>query len=128
MVSTKNPGGGKKADSGTLAALAATAELLRALGHTVIERDPKYPAVSIPFMVQVAGGVGDEVARAEHPELLEARTRRIARLTSPRFVWRVGERPPQEVGVVPRLALRRCRPVGHAQHSDGRAAGGPVGR
>ncbi len=83
MVSIKNPGGGKKADSETLAALAATAELLRALGHTVIERDPKYPAVSIPFMVQVAGGVGDEVARAEHPEFLEARTRRIARLTRP---------------------------------------------
>jgi amidase len=83
MVSTKNPGGGKKADSGTLAALAATAELLRALGHTVIERDPKYPAVSIPFMVQVAGGVGDETARAGHPELLEDRTRKLARLTRP---------------------------------------------
>lgn len=83
MVSTANPGGGKKADAVTLAALAATAGRLRDFGHTVIERDPKYPNVSLPFMVQVAGGVGDEVARAEHPELLEARTRRIARLTRP---------------------------------------------
>jgi len=83
MVSTKNPGGGKRADAATLAALAATAELLRGLGHTVIDGDPTYPAVSIPFMVQVAGGVGDETARAEHPALLEARTRKLARLTSP---------------------------------------------
>ncbi len=83
VVSAKNPGGSPKADAPTRAALAATAESLRALGHTVIERDPRYPVVSLPFMVQVAGGVGDEVARAEHPALLEARTRRIAKLTRP---------------------------------------------
>lgn len=83
VVSSKNPGGGKRADAATLAALAATADLLRALGHTVIERDPRYPNVSLPFMVQVAGGVGDEIQRVEHPELLENRTVRIARLTRP---------------------------------------------
>lgn len=83
LVSAKSPGGGKRADAATLAALEATATTLRALGHTVVERDPKYPTVSLPFMVQVAGGVGDEVARAEHPQLLEARTRRIARLIRP---------------------------------------------
>ena len=83
MVSSKNPGGGKKADAATLAALASTAELLRGLGHTVVESDPKYPTVSIPFMVQVAGGVGDEILRVEHPEVLERRTVRIARLTRP---------------------------------------------
>jgi amidase len=83
LVSAKNPGGGPKADAPTAAALAAAAEALRALGHTVIERDPKYPNVSLPFMAQVAGGVADEVVRAEHPELLEARTRRISRLIRP---------------------------------------------
>ena len=83
MVSSKNPGGGKKADAATLAALASTAELLRGLGHTVVENDPRYPTVSIPFMVQVAGGVGDEILRVEHPEFLESRTVRIGRLTRP---------------------------------------------
>ena len=83
LVSAKNPGGGKRADAPTLAALAATATTLKALGHTVVERDPKYPNVSLPFMAQVAGGVADEAARAEHPELLEARTRRIVRLVRP---------------------------------------------
>lgn len=83
MVSTKNPGGGKRADAQTLAALAATAEQLRGLGHTVVEKEPKFPTVSLPFMVQVAGGVGDEVKRVEHPEFLENRTVRIARLTRP---------------------------------------------
>lgn len=83
LVSAKNPGGGPKADAPTAAALATTAAALTELGHIVIERDPRYPNVSLPFMAQVAGGVADEVARAEHPELLEARTRRIARLIRP---------------------------------------------
>lgn len=83
MVSAKNPSGGQKADVYARAALAGTAALLRELGHTVVESDPSYPAVSVPFMVQVAGGAGDESARAEHPELLETRTRKLARLTRP---------------------------------------------
>lgn len=83
MVSHKNPGGGTRADVATRAALALTAELLRDLGHTVLEKDPKYPTVSVPFMVLVAKGVGDEILRIEHPEFLENRTVRVARLTRP---------------------------------------------
>ena len=83
VVSAKNPGGGPRADQETLAALRAVADDLRALGHEVIEKDPRYPRVSLPFMTQVAGGVADEAARVEHPWALEKRTRDLLRVTAP---------------------------------------------
>lgn len=83
VVSAKNPGSGPRADAATRDALMRVAADLRALGHDVIERDPRYPTLTIPFMAQVAGGVRDEAARAEHPWALEANTRTLVRLTRP---------------------------------------------
>ena len=89
-VSTRGPARGLHADAETLAALAATADALRAAGHTVIEVTPRFPSIELAFTVQVAAGVADEASRAEHPELLERRTRGLLRLTRPlrgRVAW-----------------------------------------
>lgn len=61
-------------------AVHATAELLRGLGHEVVERDPEYPASLWPSaFVRVLRGVADDVdASMPHRERLEARTRRVA--------------------------------------------------
>lgn len=82
-VSLRNPAGGPSADASTAAALRRTAEVLRGLGHSVVELEPRYPALTAPFLLQVMGGVGDEAARVEHPELLEARTRALVRVARP---------------------------------------------
>ena len=82
-VSTRNPSHGPRADASTTAAVEATARLLADLGHHVEHVDPDYPEVAVPFFLQVAAGVADEAARAEHPELLERRTRRFLALTGP---------------------------------------------
>jgi amidase len=57
-----------------------TAELLRGLGHDVVERDPDYPGSLWPAgLVRVLRGVADDVAALmPHRERLEARTRRVA--------------------------------------------------
>ncbi|WP_084127212.1 amidase [Demequina sp. NBRC 110054] len=83
VVSTSNPGGGPRPDVETAAALARTAQLLREAGHDVVERDVRYPQVTLPFLVQFFGGVTDEARRAEHPERLESRTRALVRLGAP---------------------------------------------
>ncbi|WCB93255.1 Putative amidase AmiB2 [Baekduia alba] len=61
-------------------AVHATGELLRSLGHEVVERDPDYPKSLYPAgLVRVLRGVGDDVGAAmPHPERLETRTRRVA--------------------------------------------------
>jgi amidase len=82
-VSTRNPSHGPRADAATTAAVEATALLLADLGHHVEHVDPDYPEVSLAFLLQVAGGVADEAARAEHRDLLERRTRRFVALTRP---------------------------------------------
>lgn len=83
MVSAKNPMRGPTADAETLAALASTAEVLRNLGHQVVEADPDYPNLIVAFQSQVAAGVHDEAIQVEHPDLLERRTRTLLRLTAP---------------------------------------------
>lgn len=82
-VSARNPTGGPKADAQTLAALHRTADALGVLGHDVIEADPAYPRLGITFAAQVAAGVTEEAARAERPDLLEARTRGVVSLARP---------------------------------------------
>jgi amidase len=64
------------------AAVRATAELLRQLGHDVVERDPDYPpAIWLTAYTRVLRGISDDVkASMPHPERLERRTRRIAAL------------------------------------------------
>ncbi|NEG79371.1 amidase family protein [Bifidobacterium avesanii] len=82
-VSAKNPTGGPTADRETLDALKATADALAALGHHMEHIDPKYPAITYEFLAQTAAGVAEEAARADQPQLLEARTRRLLALTRP---------------------------------------------
>ncbi|HEY4097060.1 MAG TPA: amidase [Baekduia sp.] len=63
-------------------AVEATAELLRGLGHEVVERDPDYPlSLWAATYARLLRGVADDVRDAmPHPELLERRTRHVAAL------------------------------------------------
>ena len=64
------------------AAVQEAGELLRELGHDVIERDPDYPTSSIvgQALPRYFRGVYDDVQTLPHPERLEARTRQFARI------------------------------------------------
>jgi len=59
-------------------AVEETAELLRSLGHTVVERDPKYGQLLPEIMPRYLAGEADDAARLEHPDRLERRSRRMA--------------------------------------------------
>lgn len=83
MVSTKNPMGGPAPDRETAAAIDRAAALLRELGHHIVDADPDYPRLALPFQVQLAAGISDEAARADHPDLLERRTKAMLRLARP---------------------------------------------
>ena len=63
-------------------AVAATADLLRRLGHQVVDRDPDYPRdIWLTAYTRVLRGIADDVrASMPHAERLERRTRRIAGL------------------------------------------------
>jgi amidase len=62
------------------AAVDGTADLLRALGHEVVEREIDYgPGAGVNVLTRYLRGIRDEVAAVPHPELLEARTRGMAR-------------------------------------------------
>lgn len=67
-------------DADTRAAVLATADLLRSLGHTVIEQDPAYVDLTAAFEPQVLAGVHAEALRADRPERLERRTLAMAGL------------------------------------------------
>lgn len=57
-----------------------TAELLRSLGHQVVERDPVYPVVGIGAVLALfMNGFAHEIDRLPAPELLERRMRAEAR-------------------------------------------------
>jgi amidase len=79
-------------------ALEETAELLRSLGHAVVERDPEYPP---SLWGEVVGrylhGIHTDVRTMEHPERLERRTRSMARLGAAWSPWirRLREREQQ---------------------------------
>jgi amidase len=55
------------------------AEVLRSLGHQVVERDPDYGLVT-GWPMRWLGGIADDAASMPHPERLEPRTRSMARL------------------------------------------------
>jgi amidase len=70
-------------------ALERTAETLRGLGHDVREVDLRYPNLEPAFVPQFYGGVRDEAALVERPDLLERRTKQtlaIARLFPPKAI------------------------------------------
>jgi amidase len=57
-----------------------TAELLRALGHEVVERDPDYGMAASGFIARYLAGIHDDARAMAHPERLERRTRGMARM------------------------------------------------
>jgi amidase len=70
-----------KLDAGAARALADTAELLRSLGHEVVEEDPDYgPDAIQAVIIRYLRGAHDDASSLPHPERLERRTKAIARL------------------------------------------------
>jgi amidase len=69
-----------KLDAEYRAAVENMATVLRSLGHTVVEREPKYPASAFPhFLARYLRGIADDVATMPHQERLEKRTQTMAR-------------------------------------------------
>ncbi|HVL31124.1 MAG TPA: amidase [Solirubrobacteraceae bacterium] len=58
----------------------STAELLRSLGHEVVERDPAIGQAGINTLMRYLAGVHDEVRGVAHPDRLERRTQQLARI------------------------------------------------
>ena len=80
-LSTKVPPGLlAKVDPEVLRATYETAELLRSLGHEVIERDPDFGQVTLGWMARFFRGIHDDAAGMAHPERLEPRTKGMARV------------------------------------------------
>ena len=77
-VSLKGTLPGVKAGPVARRAVQETAELLRSLGHEVAERDPKYGQLLPDAMPRYVAGIADDAAKLDHPERLEARSRRMA--------------------------------------------------
>jgi amidase len=104
-VSASFPGGtlGRLAPD-VARALDGSAELLRSLGHEVVEREVDFGVKDVPVIVgMLFRGIHDLVAEVERPERLERRTRAIARpgaLISDRTIARLRER---EIALAGRL-------------------------
>lgn len=81
-VSTKVPTGLiARAGSEQRRALDETAQVLRSLGHTVVERDPDYPPTFVAHaLARYFRGIADDVSALPHPERLDRRTRTMARI------------------------------------------------
>jgi len=70
-----------KLDAGAARALSDTAELLRSLGHEVVEEDPDYGSDAIlAVIIRYLRGCHDDARALPHPERLERRTKGMARL------------------------------------------------
>lgn len=67
-------------DERVVAAVEATAEVLRSLGHEVVERAPDYGSVGNAIVPRYLGGVAKDFSGVPHPERLEPRTRGFARM------------------------------------------------
>jgi amidase len=61
-------------------ALDRIADVLRRLGHEVVERDPDYGTIVTAFTIRYLRGIREDVLGAPHPERLARRTRGYARL------------------------------------------------
>ena len=81
-VSTKIPTGlVARVDEQWRRAVEETAELLRSLGHDVVERDPDYSfAATNAFLVRYFTGIEEDARGMAHPERLERRTKGMARI------------------------------------------------
>ncbi len=69
-------------DAEQLGGLHGTADLLRSLGHEVVERDYPWGMVFGNFIVRYLRGIADESAKLPHPERFSRRTRGYMRLGS----------------------------------------------
>lgn len=58
----------------------ATVGVLRGLGHEVVDHAPEWGGVVNDFVPRYLRGIAEDVARVEHPERLEPRTRGFGRL------------------------------------------------
>ncbi len=67
-------------DDRVVTAIEATADVLRSLGHEVVERTPAYGSIGNDLVPRYLAGVAQDVAGVPHPERLEPRTRGFARL------------------------------------------------
>ncbi|HEX2084447.1 MAG TPA: amidase [Solirubrobacteraceae bacterium] len=56
------------------------AEVLRSLGHEVVERDPDYGTIGQRWSMRWLAGIADDAASMPHPERLEPRTRSMGQL------------------------------------------------
>ena len=56
------------------------AEVVRSLGHTVVERDPDYGYAGMRWTQRWFAGISDDAAEMPHPSRLEPRTRTMARM------------------------------------------------
>jgi len=75
------PGMGGSLDDDRRQAVQEAADLLRELGHTVLERDPELPrSTSLAIDARYFHGIAEDVECMAHPERLERRTRSVARL------------------------------------------------
>ncbi|HWF71764.1 MAG TPA: amidase [Solirubrobacteraceae bacterium] len=105
-VSTRPSARGVRLAPEQHAALHSTAKALSDLGHDVCEIDLRYPPLEPAFVPQFYGGVRDEAALVERPDLLERRTRQtlaIARAFPPPTVKaavRHGERLAKRINAV----------------------------
>jgi amidase len=81
-VSTKVPPGAvARLGAEQRDAVMRTAELLRALGHDVVERDIDYGLATFTnVLVRYLRGIHDDARAVAHPERLEPRTRAMARM------------------------------------------------
>jgi amidase len=69
-----------KVDPRVRAAVERVADTLRSLGHEVRERDPDYGQLEPLFLPRWVAGLAEDVERIPHPERLERRIRRLARI------------------------------------------------
>lgn len=69
-----------KLDGRIRAVVEETAELLRSLGHEVVERDPDFGNASLNWTARYLRGIHDDAEQMTFPERLEPRTKGMARL------------------------------------------------
>ena len=81
-ATTKSPRGPlpPKLDDRVVTAFEATKEVLRGLGHEVVDRAPDWGGVGNDFVPRYLRGIAQDVDEVEHPERLEPRTRGFGKL------------------------------------------------
>ncbi len=91
-------------DGRVRAAVHEMADVLRGLGHRVVERDPAYEIAPMARAVaRYTRGVHDDAVATEHPERLERRTRTMARIGARTPVALVARSRAEEAAVSERI-------------------------